>query len=113
MSGCERFMVELKELGFECEQRGQLVVVTMDVSPPDLPSPHMVGVEPPSDFPNVPPHWLHLSSDLALPEGKPRQSELGVGWQKWSRKHPKWPPGAGAREWVAHVRSLLLSAYKV
>ena len=112
MGGLERFMTGLKELGLECEQRGQLVVVTLDVSPPDLPGPHLVGADPPPDFPNIPPHWLHLRSEFALPEGKSRESELGPGWRKWSRKHPKWPPGAGARDWLAHARSLLLVAYK-
>lgn len=112
MDGLKRFTADLERLGFECEQQGQLVVVTLDVTPPELPAYRMVGADPPPDFPNIPPHWLHLSSELALPQGKPRESELGPGWRKWSRKHPKWPPGAGVREWVAHARSLLIVANK-
>lgn len=112
MGGVERFLTGVKELGLKCEQRGQLVIVTLDVCPSGIPGPHMVAADPPSDFPNVPPHWLHLNSALLLPEGRAQKSELGPEWRRWSRKHPKWPPGAGVREWVAHARSLLLMAYK-
>jgi hypothetical protein len=110
MTGVDRFMAALKDLGLECEQRGQLVVVTLDVSPLNSSGRHQVGADPPNDFPNVPPHWLHLRSDLALPQGGAQASELGTDWRKWSRPHPKWVAGAGGREWVSHARSLLLVA---
>lgn len=112
MTGIERFVAGLAELGLAHEQRGNLVLVTLDVEPPDRPGPHQVGTDPPNDFPNVPPHWLHLRRDLNLPQGGGRDSELGPGWRKWSRKHPKWVAGAGVRQWVAHARSLVLLAQK-
>lgn len=102
-------MEGLHELGVVCEQYGHVVVATLEVSPPGLPGPHEAGADPPNDFPNVPPHWVHLRSGLLLPNGGPRASELGGGWQKWSRPHPRWKPGYGAREWVAHVTALLLT----
>lgn len=114
MSGIERFMEEMLKLDLQCERRGKLVVVTMDVAPAGIPGPHLVGTDPPPDFPNVPPHWLHVASDLELPDGGGRASSLGPGWRRWSRKHPKWTTrGTGGQKWVAQVRSLLLAARKV
>ncbi len=103
-------MADLEDLGLKPEQRGKLVVVALDVAPVRVPGPHEVGADPPDDYPNVPPHWLHLRG-LVLCEDPGRQSELGDEWRKWSRAHPKWSGGDNAgRLWVAHARSLLLSA---
>jgi hypothetical protein len=111
MSGVARFMVGLQELGLEAEERGGLVVVTLDVGPASAPGPHQVGTDPPSDYPRVPPHWLHLRRGLVLGEDPGRASELGDDWWKWSRAHPKWKDSdSAARLWVAHARSLLLVA---
>jgi hypothetical protein len=110
MGGIYRFVAGIQKLSLEFRQVGRFVVVTMDVSPPGLNGPHEVGAEPPPDFPNIPPHWLHLRSSLSLPEGTSIPSELGDGWRKWSRKHPKWRAVHGVAGWVAHVRSLLLVA---
>ena len=111
VTGIERFLAGLQELGIECEQRGDLAVATLDVAPPGVPGPHQVGADPPNDFPNVPPHWLHLDKALKLSEGQAQDSDLGGEWLKWSRKHPNWQGGqAAAREWLAHARSLLMSA---
>ena len=113
MSGIEEFAARLEELGVKTERRGDLVIATLDVGPPDIPGPHLVGTDPPTDFPNIPPHWLHLSRDLQLPGGGGKRSELGDGWLKWSRQHPKWRGGEhGVRHWLAHARSLLLTAHK-
>lgn len=118
MSGIDRFTEGLDRFGLAYEKRGALVLVTLDVEPPHLPGPHQVGTDPPGDFPNAPPHWLHLRAHLGLPDeqGHPSQgraSELGPDWRKWSRQHPKWNGPMGVPEWVAHARSLLLQAYKV
>jgi hypothetical protein len=114
MSGLDRFVADLSALGLECERRNGLVLVTLDVERPDLPGPLRVGADPPNDFPNVPPHWVHAPRQLAIPSGNPQASELGPEWLKWSRQHPKWKGGAnGARHWLAHVRSLILAATKI
>ena len=112
MNGIDQFIAGVQKLGLKFRQVGNHVVVTLDVSPPGLSNPPDVGADPPADFPNIPPHWVHLPSDLALPEGKPRPSELGESWRKWSRQHPKWRASLGVPGWVAHVRSLLLIAFK-
>jgi hypothetical protein len=111
MSGIERFMAGLRKLGLTPEQRGALVVVVQDIELGGRAELSQLGADPPNDFPNVPPHWLHLHRDLVLPEGTGRSSELGEDWRKWSRQHPKWRGGENAaREWLAHARSLLLQA---
>ena len=70
-----------------------------------------VGADPPSDFPRVPPHWVHLPEEIELPGGKRQASELGAGWSKWSRQHPRWRSDlAASSQWLAHVRSLLTEA---
>ena len=111
MSGLEKFMAGLGRLGFKTEQRGPIVLVELDVASAAAPGPHEVGTDPPADFPNVPPHWLHLRRGLALTEDPGRESELGEEFWKWSRAHPKWKGGDNAaRLWLAHARSLLLLA---
>jgi hypothetical protein len=70
-----------------------------------------VGADPPGDYPRVPPHWLHLPVRFDLPGGGRNASELGAGWSKWSRPHPRWVGGQSAAvQWLAHVRALLSSA---
>jgi hypothetical protein len=114
MNGLERFIADLSALGRECERRNGLVVVTLDVERPDLVGPLQVGADPPNEFPNLPPHWLHAPRQLAIPGGSPQASELGPDWLKWSRTHPKWKGGANAATlWLAHARSLVLAATKV
>ena len=103
-------MIGLKELGFRPEQRGSLVVVKLDIAIAERADLSVVGTDPPGDFPNIPPHWLHLRKQLALPGEVGRSSELGDRWRRWSRKHPSWKGGDNAiQAWLAHARSLLLA----
>lgn len=113
MTGADRFLGGLREKGLACESRSPLVLVDLDVGPPGAATPFRVGTDPPGDFPNVPPHWLHLPREFVLPGGEGVQnSELGPDWRRWSRPHPKWTPGAGVDVWLAHARSLVLRAHK-
>lgn len=109
MPGPEEFITELEARGHKAERHGALVVVDLDVPVGPLAgSTISVGTDPPQDFPRVPPHWLHLPKHMELPGGKRNASELGEGWSKWSRAHPKWradkPP---IEQWLGHVRALL------
>ncbi len=104
-------MAGLRACGLTVEQRGALVVATLDCGPSGTVRSQAVGADPPDDFPNVPPHWLHLPKGIRLPGDAGQASELGDDWWRWSRPHPKWKGGeSGARSWIAHVRSLLLTA---
>ena len=110
MTGLEGFMAGLKELGFRPEQRGSLVVVRLDIAIAERADLSVVGTDPPGDFPSIPPHWLHLRKELALPGEAGRSSELGDHWRRWSRQHPSWKGGDNAvQAWLAHARSLLLA----
>ena len=111
MNGLARFIADVTALGMTVEARGALVLVTLDVGHPAAPELRLVATDPPADFPLTPPHWLHLPKRFVLGPDGGRDSELGSDWRRWSRSHPKWPGGANpARPWVAHARSLYLSA---
>ena len=112
MPGPEEFVELISARGCKAELRGGLVVVQL--VPPLGPLAGQtvdVGTDVPGDFPRVPPHWVHLAENVSLPGGKPKASELGAGWLKWSRQHPEWradhEPGS---QWLAHIRSLLRDA---
>ncbi len=109
MPGRPEFIDGLTRMGLEAEVRGGLVLVTLrgglDYDGIDT---IKLGTGPPADFPRVPPHWLHLPEWIEVPGGGRRPSELGEGWSKWSRPHPKWTGGDGAAQlWLAHARSLI------
>ena len=112
MPGPEEFQAALSSLGLRTERRGPLVIV--GVEPPLGPAAGTdvdVGADPPADYPRIPPHWVHLPERFELPRGGRNASELGTGWSKWSRQHPRWRGGpTAAVEWVAHIRSLLAEA---
>ena len=108
MSGIESFINGLDQLGIETERRGGLVLLTLDIVAGDTGQP-LAATDPPPDFPNVPPHWLHLPKDVQLIGSGSRDSELGPDWLRWSRPHPNWVGGEHAsKRWLAHVRSLIL-----
>lgn len=110
MGGAERFMTGLGAVGIETELRGNLVIATLDFAAGGVERNQLVATDPPGDFPNTPPHWLHLPKAIVLPGDAGKASELGDDWWKWSRPHPKWRGEGGVRAWLAQVRSLLLAA---
>lgn len=112
MPGPDEFESVLSSLGLRTERQGQIVVVQIDVPLGPAAGTFMdVGTDPPSDFPRVPPHWVHLADRFELPGGGRNPSELGAGWSKWSRQHPRWQGERGAaNQWLAHIRSLLAEA---
>ena len=113
MDGLEAFEEGIRALGLEVERRGNLVLARLDPGLGPLKGAEVwVGADPPADFPRVPPHWVHLESSINLPGSPPQPSEeLGAGWCKWSRPHPKWIGGEhSVRAWLAHIRSLLVAA---
>jgi hypothetical protein len=115
MPGPDEFETSLSSLGRRTERRGGIVVVQVDVPlGPAAGTLVDVGTDPPSDYPRVPPHWVHLPDRFELPGGGRTASELGPGWSKWSRQHPRWRGEQGAaNQWLAHVRSLIAAAIVV
>ncbi len=112
MPGPDEFAESLSRIGRKTERRGAIVIVQVDAPLGPLAGTVVgVGADPPNDFPRVPPHWVHLPERIELPGGKRQASELGPGWSKWSRKHPRWRADlSSASQWIAHVRSLLAAA---
>lgn len=109
MPGPQEFMDGLARMGLEVEVCGGLVLVTLKGGVDHGGTCAIkLGADPPADFPRVPPHWLHLPESIEVPGGGRQPSELGEGWSKWSRPHPKWTGGDGASQaWLAHARSLI------
>lgn len=112
MLGADQFEADLAALGVVTERRGNLVVAGLE--PPLGPAARTlveVGSDPPSDYPRVPPHWVHLPVRFELPGGSRNASELGPEWSKWSRPHPRWHGGpAAGNQWLAHIHALLAQA---
>ena len=109
MDGVDRFLEHLRQHGLKVRRRGELAVVELNIVEGPLRGDEVeVGTDPPADYPNVPPHWLHLPAALSLKHGTGQASELGTGYLKWSRPHPRWiGDDRSGRRWVAHTRSLL------
>ena len=111
-TGVQTFVDVMVAAGHNCEQRGGIVLVLVDVPlGPHAGKDVWVGADPPGDFPTVPPHWVHLPDAIELANGGRQQSELGAGWSKWSRPHKRWADGSNpASQWLAHARALLGAA---
>lgn len=110
--GIEAFVEAMKAARRDVEVRDPIVIVLVDV-PLGL---HrgkevLVGADPPTDFPIVPPHWVHLPDSIELSGGGKQASELGAGWARWSRPNRRWVDGGSpASQWLAHIRSLFETA---
>ena len=58
-------------------------------------------------WPLVPPHWIHLPADVALPGTNSRSSSIS-GWLRHSRHIAGWGQDADpASGWLAHVRCVI------
>ena len=112
MNGIDGFEHGLRDLGLEVKRQGNIVLALLDPGIGPLKGSELwVGADPPADFPRVPPHWVFLPSGINLAGSPPQPAdELGAGWCKWSRPHPRWLGGEqSSRAWLAHVRSLLVT----
>lgn len=111
-TGPEAFAAAMTAAGRPVEVRGPIVLVRVDTPlGPHAGTEVWVGADPPSDFPTVPPHWVHLPSCIELADGGKQPSELGADWAKWSRPHKRWVDCPNpAAQWLAHARALLAAA---
>lgn len=111
-TGVEAFATVMTVAGRDVQVRDAIVLVLVDVPlGPRAGTEVWVGADPPQDFPTVPPHWVHLASDIDLADGGKHASELGAGWAKWSRPHRRWVDCPNpAAQWLAHARALLAAA---
>lgn len=81
----------------EGRQAGELVETAVEVAELD-------------GWPVVPPHWIHIPAEIALPATNSQQSTR-AGWLRHSRQIRGWGGDADReRAWVAHVRGVLGAA---
>jgi hypothetical protein len=65
-----------------------------------------VAIDELAMWPQVPPHWIHLSGELTLARTNSRPS-LRAGWIMHSRQITDWGRDDPAIAWASHVRGVL------
>ena len=70
-----------------------------------------VSLEELTGWPQVPPHWIHLPSDVefAMTNSAPSSK---AGWNKHSRNSAGWGDAPPEVCWTAHVQAVLSEAIK-
>ena len=108
----QRFCDDLNELGLEPLVEGDLVVyrvTPVDGARAGTPLETGVSVDDLNSWPQAPPHWVHLPTDVQFPRTNSQPSSK-PGWVMHSRQIASWndaPPGSG---WASHVRAVLSEA---
>jgi len=70
-----------------------------------------VGVPELEAWPAVPPHWVHLPTDVPLTRTNSDVNETLFGWVRHSRQIAGWGDAEEPTQaWVAHVRGVLAEA---
>ncbi|OGZ05513.1 MAG: hypothetical protein A2845_05910 [Candidatus Lloydbacteria bacterium RIFCSPHIGHO2_01_FULL_49_22] len=117
MSGKEKFIQGLKNLGFEVENlEGNRLAFALSVNEGTLAGKTVrVGVDVPGDFELTAPHGPHihprtLPTNTSSQEHRDRihDSDFGPEWMHLSRPHPSWESSKrNVDVYLAHVIKLL------
>lgn len=108
----QKFMDEMDRLGLNPRVEAELVVyriVPVGGAHAGVEVETGVSADELVFWPQAPPHWVHLSSDVTFSKTNSRKSTK-QGWLKHSRQINGWgdaPPGIC---WTSHVRSILCEA---
>jgi hypothetical protein len=118
MSGVAGFIMDLRALGYEPEDRGGIVVFDYEVEVGPLSSEMIkLALQAPGDWPANPPggpivspRLLPIDTDGAKghPYGAVHEApQLGPDWQYWSRPFNAWPrTDRTAETYMGHIRLL-------
>ena len=68
-----------------------------------------VSVDELAPWPQVPPHWIHLSSDIRFLRTNSRPSSRS-GWLMHSRNIAGWGDAEPAAGWTSHLQAVLSEA---
>ena len=63
------------------------------------------------NWPQMPPHWIHLPAEIGFAETNIRTSSKS-GWLMHSRGCPGWGDSPQARHWIGHLQTVLGKAIK-
>lgn len=109
-----RFIADMAAVGIEVRVDGaRLMYEVLAVSGPLGGQPVMTGVSRTEvqNWPQVPPHWVHLPETITFPETNADVTDCPPGWKRHSRDFQltdmSVPP---ALAWIRHVRGLLAIA---
>ena len=68
-----------------------------------------VSVDELGGWPQVPPHWIHLPSEIKFASTN-SQSSPKAGWLRHSRNCAGWGDAPPAVCWTAHLQAVLIEA---
>lgn len=113
-AGVDGFIAGLQRCGLVPEVRGEVVTFAVE-APAGSRAGTIVetGVEIAelAAWPAVPPHWVHLPTDIALARTNVDTNQCLPGWSRHSRQIAGWGDAAEpAQAWLAHVRGVLAEA---
>ena len=110
----QAFIDAMGELGLSPRREAELVICI--VTPDDgarAGSEVEVGVSENelAGWPLVPPHWIHLASDVGFTETNIEASSK-AGWLKHSRRVPAWGSAPADTDWESHLHAVLRKAVR-
>jgi len=110
IAGVDGFISGLREWGIEATVRHGVVtfvVAAIDGAFAGRPVEVGVSVDELGAWPAVPPHWVHLPSDVGFVRSNTQASEV-PGWVKHSRGTTAWGDAAHPPQaYVAHLRAVV------
>ena len=111
-AGVRRFIDDMTKSGLDCEVESGLVIyriTPVDGAYAGVPVETGVGAGELRPWPQAPPHWIHLPSDIVFPRTNSDRSPK-PGWLMHSRDLRGWGDAAPAICWLSHVRAVLSEA---
>jgi hypothetical protein len=89
--GVERFVAELRDLGYEPSvEDGRVSVAWTIPLGSHMGQDGFIGWEVPADWPETSPHGPHIFPAFDHPNGGNHASAFGDGWRHWSRPFNGW-----------------------
>ena len=70
-----------------------------------------VAIEEVANWPQAPPHWIHLPADIKFARTNSEPSPK-PGWRKHSRNSAGWGDAPAAVCWAAHLQAVLDEAIR-
>ena len=110
----EDFIADMAELGLSpTEEAGLVICGILPVGGARSGSVVEVGVavDELAGWPQAPPHWIHLPSEVEFARTNSEPSPKS-GWLRHSRSTAGWGDAPAAICWIAHVRAVLSEAIR-
>ena len=110
-SGVSRFIADLEEEGCKPVRAGDVVRYTVVpaagrfAGQPVLTG---VSVSEVQGWPAIPPHWIHLQTEVAFASTNQDSQDCPDGWRRHSRDIGQWTlDRAPILTWLSHVRCVI------